>query len=70
MKAAYIWFTNNRAYYVINKDKTSKYQKDDETGLKEIKNIELIRYYMIVIRTTHENIYLKVQPAEKSNKIH
>jgi hypothetical protein len=39
----YIWLTNNRAYYIINKDKTSKYQKDDETGLREIENKELIK---------------------------
>ena len=39
----YLWLTNNRAYYIINKDKTSKYQKDDETGLREIKNKELIK---------------------------
>ena len=39
----YLWLTNNRAYYIINKDKTRKYQKDDETGLTEIKNKELIK---------------------------
>ena len=39
----YIWLSNNRAYYIINKDKISKFQKDDETGLREIKNKELVK---------------------------
>jgi hypothetical protein len=38
----YIWLTNNRAYYIINKDKVSKFKNENETGLIEIQNKELV----------------------------